>query len=182
MRGLLLAALCLGAVRASASIDSTRFAHPRGDYAFEYPSGWKRSVGLQAVLVRPPGEAGRLASVTLERYPLGKKSPETPEAFERELRADVGKIKTVDQEGEESVSGRKAKRLQLTTTAALKGEFGVRLPGPHKELYLILPKEDGFYYVLKLVGAGEAFDAAVPEFGRIARSLKLGKTSLVPIQ
>jgi hypothetical protein len=176
------AALMLAAVAASAGIDSTRFAHPRGDYAFEYPSGWKRSVGLQAVLVRPPGESGRRVSVTLERYPLGKKSPDTPEAFEAELRADVGTIKTVDSEGEASVAGRRARKLSMTTTAELKGDFGVRLPGPHKELYFILPKEKGYFYVLKLVGVGQSFDAALPEFGRIAQSLKLAAPSPVPIQ
>ena len=163
-----------------AAIDSTRYAHPHGDYTLTYPSDWKRSMGLQALLVRPPGPAGRDASVTLESYPLGKDSPATPESFEADLRADVGRIKKLDSEGTAMVAGRKARRLALTTTAVLKTSYGVPLPGPRRELHLIFPKEGGRFYVLKLVGVGAAFEQAVPEFDRIAAGLTLAKPSAVP--
>ena len=165
----------LAPAAAFAAIDTTRYAHPRGEYALSYPSDWKRSMGLQALLMRPPGPTGRQVSVTLERYPLGKGSPATPQGFETELRADVGKIKKLDEEGAATVDGRKARRVGLTTTAALKTSYGVPLPGPRRELYLILPKEGEYYYVLKLVGVGAAFEQAVPEFDRIASGLTLAK-------
>jgi len=180
MKYFLLLTAALAPASWSASIDSTRYAHPRGDYALTYPSDWKRSMGLQAVLVRPPGAAGRQVSVTFERYPLGKDSPATPQGFETELRADVGRIKKLDSEGPATVAGRKARRLALTTTAVLKDSYGSPLPGPRRELYMILPKEGDYYYVLKLVGVGAAFEQAVPEFDRIAAGLTLAKPAAAP--
>ena len=182
MRYLLLLAAALAPAAALAAIDSTRYAHPGGAYALTYPSDWKRTMGLQALVVRPPGPAGKQASVTLERYPLGKDSPATPQGFETALRVDVGRIKKLDSEGEATVAGRKARRVALTMTANLKTSLGTPLPGPRREVYLILPKEGDYYYVLKLVGVGAAFDAALPEFDRIAAGFTLAKPSVSPVK
>ena len=130
--------------------------------------------------MRPPGPTGKQVSVTLERYPLGKGSPATPASLEKELRADVGRIKKLDAEGTATVAGRKARRLALTTTAVLKTSYGETLPGPRRELYLILPKEGEYFYVLKLIGVGTAFEQAVPEFDRIAAGLTLAKPAPAP--
>ena len=175
MKYFLLLAAALAPTAALAAIDMTRYAHPRGDYSLTYPSDWKRSTGLQALVVRPPGPAGKQSSVTLERYPLGKDSPATPQAFETALRADVGRIKKLDSEGGIIVDGRKARRVALTMTVTLKTSLGTPLPGPRREVYLILPKEGEYYYVLKLVGVGAAFEQALPEFDRIAAGLTLAK-------
>jgi len=180
MRYLLILAASLSPAAAVAAIDSTRYAHPRGDYALTYPSDWKRSMGLQALLVRPPGQAGKQVSVTLESYPLGKDSPATPELFEQNMKADVGRIKKLDSEGSATVAGRQARRLALTTTAVLKTSYGAALPGPRRELYLILPKEGDRFFVLKLVGVGAAFEAALPEFDHIAAGLTLAKPPVPP--
>lgn len=179
MRHLLLLAV-LTAPTARAAIDSTRYAHPKGDYSLTYPSDWKRSVGLQALVVRPPGPSGKQVSVTLESYPQGKDSPATPELFETGLKADVGRIKKLDSEGPATAAGRKARRLALTTTAVLKTSYGETLPGPRRELYLILPKEGPRFFVLKLVGVGAAFEQALPEFDRIAAGLTLAKPAAAP--
>lgn len=169
--GLALAASLTGAARAAA-IGYTHFAHPKGDYAIDYPSDWKRSLGLQAVSLRPPGRLGTGTGVALERYPFGKDSPKTPEAFVAELKADT--IKKVESEKQVEVAGRKAARLALTVTAELKGDFGQKLAGPRREVYVVLPaSSDGSYFVLRLAGVGAAFDAALPEFDRIAAKLVL---------
>jgi hypothetical protein len=182
MKYLLLLAAALVPAAVMAAIDSTRYAHPRGDYSLTYPSDWKRSMGLQALLVRPPGPSGKQVSITLESYPLGKDSPATPEIFEKELRADVGRVKKLDSEGTATVAGRQARRLALTMTGVLKTSYGVPLPGPRRELYLILPKEGERFYVLKLIGVGAAFEQSLPEFDRIAAGLTLAKPSAVPVK
>ena len=172
MRKIVFLALAFAPAAASAAAAYARYAHPRGDYVLEYPSGWKRSLGLGAVELRPPGPAGERVSVTLERYPFGKDSPLTPEDFEKRLRADVGRVKRLDAEGEATAAGRKARKLALTVTAQLKDGGGAPI-APRKELYLILPKEGDGFYVLKFLGLGDAFDKNLPAFERIARHLKI---------
>jgi hypothetical protein len=172
MRTLPLGVLLLACAAANAAIGYTHFAHPKGDYALDYPSDWKRSLGGQALFLRLPGPTGKGTGVALERYPFGKGSPKSPEAFIAGLKSDP--IKKVDAESAVTVAGRKATRLSLTVTVELKGEFGEKLPGPRREVYIVLPAAaDGSYFVLRLAGVGKAFDQALPEFDRIASKLVL---------
>ncbi|MBI3553234.1 MAG: hypothetical protein HY077_12130 [Elusimicrobia bacterium] len=170
----LLACLQLSAP-ARGAIAYTRFAHPKGEYAIEYPSDWKRSLGLQAVSLRPPGRDGVGTGVALERYPFGKDSPKDPDAFVAALKADT--IKKIDSEKLVEAAGRKARRLALTVTAELKGQYGQKLAGPRREVYIVFsPSRDGSFYVLRLAGVGKAFEAALPEFDRVAGKLVLAPT------
>ncbi len=181
MRCLFLSLAVLSLVGASqGAIAYTRFIHPKGDYVIEYPSNWKKSYGLQTVSLRPPGRDGKKARISLGRYPLGKATPPGPEDFERELLTQVGKLKKLDSQAALELSGRKGRRLALTETVELTGQYGQRLAGPLREVYIILPLDASAYYVLKLEGIGEAFAGALPEFERLAQKLTLavvqGKT------
>jgi hypothetical protein len=173
----LAAALCTASARAA--ISYTHFAHPKGDYALDYPSDWKRSLGLQAVSLRPPGRAGVGTGVALERYPFGKDSPKTPAAFIAGLKEDT--IKKVLSDQETTVAGRASRRIALEVTAELKGEYGQKLAGPRREVYIVMPAaSDGSYYVLRLAGVGRSFEQALPEFDLIAKKLVLSPSLLRP--
>lgn len=172
MKRLLLSLLLLCAVPASAAILYSRFSHPTGDYVIEYPAHWKRSLGLQAVYLHPAGKLAPQALISLERYPLGKDSPRTPEDFEKDLRKDLGFVKKLESEGSKEISGVRARRLVMTMTDDSRP---VRDPsgGRYKEIVVILPLRGGFYYVLKLAGVGRGFEKALPEFEKIIGRLRL---------
>jgi hypothetical protein len=155
------------------ALDYSRWAHPAGDYVIEYPSDWKRSIAMQAVNLQPPGRAGDLVVVSFERYPLGKGSPAKPKDYIKALLDPVGLTKKLDSRGAATVAGIKADKISLEETKEIKGEYGQKLPGPMKEIHLIVPHK-GFYYVLSLRGVGQAYDEAVPEFDRMSQTLKLG--------
>ena len=152
-----------------AAIGYSKFVHPKGDYAVEYPSNWKKSYGLQALRLTPPGREGERVKLTIERYPLGKNSPATPEAFAKDLMDQVPGIKKLDSDTAEELGGRKARKLAFTETADLRGKTGDKLPGPMKEIYLLVPVANS-YYVLKLAGIGEAFQKALPEFEHLVKT------------
>lgn len=173
MKLLLLAVLLLpGAARAA--ISYSKFSHPKGDFVLEYPADWKRTFGLEAVIVRPPGKPGESARVSLEGYPIDKKSPPTADAFAQSLLDGAKGLKKVEADAATTVSGKKARRIQLIETAELKGAYNTKLPGPLREVYLIVPDGEK-YFVLKLAGVGQPYLKALPEFERIASSLKLRK-------
>jgi hypothetical protein len=151
-----LALLLSSCATAWAAIDYARFAHPAGDYVLEYPSHWKRSVALQEVNLHPPGKEADSVVISFSRFPVGISSPKTPQDFIARLKDPVGRIKKLDAE----------------ETVALKGAYGQKLPGPVKEIHLVLPQE-GFYYALSLRGIGKAFEKALPEFERLGKTLKL---------
>jgi hypothetical protein len=166
---LLLLLAAPGAARAA--LDYDRYEPASGAFTLEYPKGWRRSLGLGAVRVAPDGQDGETTGVTLERYPLGARSPATAADFEQRLRRDVGRIKRLDAEADVAASGRRARRLAFTVTAQVKSRYGQRQG--RRELYLIVPEKGGGYAVLSLVGSGSAFERAQPEFERMARTLKL---------
>ncbi|MBI3550695.1 MAG: hypothetical protein HY078_16790 [Elusimicrobia bacterium] len=157
---------------ASAAIIYSKFSHPTGDYILEYPSHWRRSLGLQAVYLHPWGKLGPNALISLERYPLGKGSPQTPADFEKDVRKDVGIIKKLLSEGTIEISGVKARRLALMMSADVR-KRGKGDMGPYREVMLILPTRGEFFYVLKLAGVGQGFEKAQPEFEKIAKRLKM---------
>lgn len=164
--------LLLACGSAWSAIDYSRWSHPEGDYVIEYPSDWKRSVAMQAVNLQPPGKEGDSAVVSFERYPLGKGSPKTAKSYVKELLDPVGKIKKLDSRESVTVAGVKTDKIVLEGTKELKGPYGQTLPGPVKEVHLVVPQK-GFYYDLSLRGVGKSFDQALPEFDRIAKTLKL---------
>lgn len=165
----LLAAL---SAHAEAAIGYRNFSPPGGGYAVEYPADWKLSYGLQAIGLQAPGKEGALAKIYLELYPLGKGSPATPEKFVDQLLKKSGSLKKVESRSETKVAGKTAQRLVLVETRPLKGDYGQVLPGPMKEVYLLIPAAKK-YYVLRLEGIGKAFEKSLPEFERMAGSLQL---------
>lgn len=165
-------AVLLGApIAASGAIAYSQFKHPAGDYSLEYPAHWKTFPGLQALGLRPPGKRGADVRVTFELYPIGRKSPQTSAAFIDDLLKAAKGLKKLESRKTLTVAGKPAQRLALTETVALPGEYGQTLPGPIREIYLVIDLKEE-YYVLKLAGLGEAFETARPEFERIAESLK----------
>lgn len=144
-----------------AALDYARFAHPAGDYALEYPSNWKKSFGLQALFLQPPGHSDASIRVSVERYPVGQNSPATPADFIKALMTQVGRIKRLDSRGPVLVSGVKGERLALTETTA----------HPSSEVFLVVPRGKS-YYVVSMTGAGPAFSGALPEFQRLTESLR----------
>jgi hypothetical protein len=165
---LTLLALCTAA-SASSAIGYSRFAHPKGDYAVEYPSDWKKTFGMQALRLAPPGEEGKTVKATIERYPFGKDSPATLEDFAKGLMEQTPAVKKLDSDAPADVAGRKARRLAFTETAALRTKQGDKLAGPMREIYILVPTA-GAYYVLKLAGIGKAFEKALPEFEHLVKT------------
>lgn len=171
MRPIFFMTLLLSAPAWSA-IAYSHFAHPKGDYLIEYPADWKRSYGIQTFSLRPPGQADATVKVSLELYPYGKNSPQTPDLYIAELIEPVGRIKRLDSRQTIIIAGIKTERLAFTETVELKGKYGEKILGPLSEVYLVLPLKD-CYYVLKLQGVGESFKKALPEFERIAQKLQV---------
>ncbi len=167
-------ALLLVSAPAWSAVGYSRFAHPRGDYALEYPSDWKRTFGIEALVMRPPGKSGENARVSLEGYPIDKKSPKDARAFAERLLAEAQKLKKVESDASATVDGVAARRITLIETVAPKGSYGQKLPGPLREVYVIVPA-GGHYFVARLAGVGDTFARAAPEFDRIVGSLKLKK-------
>ncbi|HAH07046.1 MAG TPA: hypothetical protein DCM05_11065 [Elusimicrobia bacterium] len=157
------------AASAWAAIGYARFAHPKGDYAVEYPSDWKKSYGIQALRLAPPGKAGEQVKLTLERYPFGKESPATMADFARSLLEQVPSLKKLDSDVAADVAGRKARRLAFTETATLRTKQGDRLAGPMREVVLLVPVAKG-WYVVKLAGLGREYDKALPEFEHLVKT------------
>ena len=157
-----------------AAISYSTFAHPKGDYVIQYPSDWKRVFGIQSLGLKPQGADSSKAKISLELYPSGKKSPKTPKAFIAELLKQSKGVKKLETRGKITVAGKNAERLSLIETVPLKGEYGQILPGPMKEIYVIVRFGKKKYYVLKLEGIGNAFQNVLPEFERIVQTIKLG--------
>lgn len=158
---------------AAAALDYTRWSHPKGDYSLEYPSDWKRSVGLETLILHPPGRNGKLLSLNVEKHPLNRKEAATPAAFVDELLKDAQGLRRLDSRDTVKVAGRDAERLVLTETKPLKGKLGTMLPGPMSEVVVVVPFGKGFYAV-RMTGVGGDFAAARPEFDRLVAGLKLG--------
>lgn len=173
LRALLPAAALLAALPCAAALSYTRWAHPKGDYALEYPADWKRSVGLETLILHPPGRAGKLTTVTVEKHPLGKKEASTPASFVDQLLKDAQGLRRLDSRDAVKVAGKDAERLVFTETTPLKGKLGTMLPGPMTEVVVVVPLAKGFY-ALRMSGVGADFASARPEFDRLAAGLRLG--------
>lgn len=172
MRSLLL--VFAFAASAVASIGYSSWRHPHGEYSIEYPSDWKRSLGIHTVSLRPSGRRGGDAKVSVEKHPIDKRSPATAEAYAKELRARAGKVRAIESDAEIPFADGKARRISLKESVELKGQYGEKLAGPLRELHLIIPRKSGFY-VLKLEALGAEYDKALPEFDRLVQSLRFGK-------
>ena len=162
------------AVSTSASIGYSSWKHPHGEYSIEYPSDWKRSLGIHTVSLRPSGRRGGDAKISVEKHPIDKRSPATAEAYAKELRGRAGKVRAIESDAEIAFAGGKARRIALKEIIELKGQYGEKLAGPLRELHLVVPRQSGFY-VLKLEAIGPEFDKALPEFDRLVSSLRFGK-------
>lgn len=156
----------------SAAIDHARFRHPAGDYALEYPARWKRSAGIQTLLLRPAGAAGDRTRVSLERYPVNRGDPRSAEQYVGATMESLGGISKLERDETVSVAGVDARRLWLSETVKLRGAYGEALPGPLRSVIAIIPSADKFF-VLKLEAIGKDFDATLPAFEAIARSLRI---------
>jgi hypothetical protein len=164
--GLVAASPCFGA------LSYERFAHPKGDYVLDFPSDWKRSVGMETLHLRPSGIAGKLVEVSVEKHPLGREAA-TPAEFIAALLKDAKGLRRLDARDSIQVSGRDAERLTLTETRVLKGAYNTTLPGPMTETVVVVPFGKSFY-VLRLRGVGHDLVAARPEFERLVSGFKLG--------
>lgn len=169
----ILALLAALALPASAAISYARFAHPRGEFALEYPSDWKRSVGVRTLHLRPKGRAGELVRVSVEQFPLAKSDPKTAAEYTASLLKSAEGLKKVESRAAVKVAGRDAEKIVLIETAELKGKLGTKLPGPMREEVVIVPAEGG-YLVLKLTGMGGGLPAARAEFERLVSGVTLG--------
>lgn len=158
-------------VRAALSYE--RFAHPKGDYSLEYPSGWKRSVGMETLRLHPAGAAGKLLTLTVEKHPLNKKEAATPAGFIDQLLKDAQGLRHLDSRDTIKVSGKDAERLQFTETTPLKGKMGTMLAGPMTEVVVVVPFGKGFYAV-RMTGIGADFASARPEYDHLVSGLTLG--------
>lgn len=166
----LLLALLLAAPPAFGAIGYAAFRHPRGDYSLEYPSDWKRTVGVETVSLRPPGKKGDRVRLTLERRPVGKEEAPTASSYVAALEKDP--LKKVEARAAVKVAGLPAERLALVETAELYGKHGQALDGPMREAVVVLAQGEG-YLVVKLAGVGDEFAKALPEFDRLVAGLKL---------
>lgn len=169
----LLAALLLAAAPARAAIGYSQFKHPRGDYAFEFPADWKRSVGLQTLTLRPPGKKGELVRLSVERLPISRAEPQSASEYLTGLTNPGSRLKKVESRATVTAAGRPAERVALVETAELTGPHGEVLPGPLREVHVVVP--DGkAYYVLELSGVDPEFSKALPEFERLVAGFRLG--------
>lgn len=166
-------ALLLAATPASAALSYQRFVHPRRDYAIEYPSDWKRSVGIETLKLRPPGRAGQSLRLSIEKRPLGSREPATPAAFIDDLLKRARHVRRLESRDTVKVSGRDAERLVLTETAPLRDGLGTPLRGPVTEVIVVVPFGKSFY-ALRLIGAGSDLPVARREFDRLVAGLTLG--------
>jgi len=140
---------------------TTRVVHTRGDYAFEIPSDWTRIAGVNAETLTPPGADGRYVRVTLDRYPSGPQSPQTPAAYESALMAAASGTKELQSRRRIKISGKLSVRLAFVATAP-----------PMREIYVIIPFSKDYYYVLRFGGIGKSFAAAKPQFEQILSGLQ----------
>lgn len=167
------AGLAAAVTPAFGALSYERFTHPKGDYSLEYPSGWKRSVGIETLKLQPAGLAGKLLRVSIEKHPAGLKDPATPAAYIADILKSSEGLKRLDARDTIKVSGKDAERLTLTETMALKGKRGTLLPGPMTEVVVVVPFPKGFY-ALRLTGMGDDLAAFRSEFDRLVAGLKLG--------
>lgn len=172
MRRLLVAlAFILPAGGALAAIGYSKFSHPKGDYTLEYPSDWKQSYGLQSLRLRPPGRTGSDVRVSIELFPAGKSSPKSIQDYISGLSAETA-VKKVGKPAETTVSGLRSYRLEMTETAVLSDKYGP-LPGPLREVHVLVPFEKDRYYVLKIEGLGRSYQKTLPEFERLVKNIKI---------
>lgn len=176
MRFLPLAVLAVAAIPASAAIDYHRFVHPKGDYALEYPSGWKRSVGMETLKLSPKGVSGKLIRISIEKHPFGTHDPATPAAFIADLLKKAEGLRRLDARDTIKVSGKDAERLVLTDTMALKDKAGTKLSGPMTEVAVAVAFQKGCY-VLRLSALSADMASARPEFDRLVSGFKLGPSA-----
>lgn len=170
---LTLAILAASVLPAFAATATHRFVHPQGDYALEYPSSWKRSVGMEMLKLRPSGAAGKLVRISIEKHPLGAKDPATPSAFIADLLKNAQGLRRLDARDTVRVSGKDAERLTLTETMELKDESDRKLPGPLTEVVIVVAFQKGCY-VLRLSGMGADLASVRPTFNRLVSSFTLG--------
>ncbi len=172
MRGLFVVVLLAFGSSAGAALAYSKFSHPKGDFALEFPSAWQQTPGLRALMLRPAGTNSGVG-VILEGYPLGKNSAQTPKAYLEPVLEGVGRIKELREQKKATVAGRLAERVHVVWTAKRTGQYGETLPGPKHEIHVVIPVKKGFY-VLRMEGVGASFEATLPEFERIVSTLKLG--------
>lgn len=156
-----------------AAIGYSRYAPKGAGFSFEYPADWKRQPGLQTVLLKPAGKEGASARVTIERRPLTKGEGMTAKDYVASLEKLEG-VKAIQDRKPVEVAGRQAERLALAETADLKDRYGQKLPGPQKEVHVVVPLKRG-YLVVKVEGVEPAFSRVLPEFDRIVSKLALEK-------
>ena len=154
------------------AIGYAKFSHPKGDYVLEFPSNWKQSYGLQSLGLRPRGRSGSDVRISVERFPAGKGSPESAEKYIKEILKPVGVVKKLDARANTVVSGRASQRVALSETVVLKGKFGP-IPGPMREIHVVVPIKKNGYYVLKIEGLGRTYQQALPEFERLVQHIKI---------
>lgn len=148
---------------AACATQHQRFAPPGWDFVFEYPSGWKRSLGLQTVNFFHP--EGKEVEARITIMPLNREEPRTAEEY---LASTIEKMgfygghlgrKEVIQ-----VSGRDATRLEFVEKHGRWGQAsGVEIIVPH----------GAKYYVLSLFGKVADVALIRPEFDRLVSSLRL---------
>jgi hypothetical protein len=169
------AAVLCAAAPAFSALSYSSFAHPKGEFAFEYPSNWHKSLGLEMLALRPPGRDGKTVRVTVASYPFGKDSPPTPAAYVAKLLVDAQGLKKLERRDKVKTAAGDAERLELLETKTLRGQFGTTLPGPMRQLYVVVPRGAG-YLVLALEGVGDGFTRARAEFDHLVATLKLDAT------
>lgn len=161
--------LLLGAASALAAVDSESFSHPKGDYALQYPVGWKRGYGVQSLILRP-GTKAPAVRFHIERHgAAGDKS--SPADYEKQLRSRMPSARKLLGESVASVGGKPARRLEFVETKPLKGPYKAPLAGPMREVYLVVPLEKA-YYVLYWEGYGEDADRYFRDCEQIASSVR----------
>ena len=163
------------------AVGYSRFSHPKGDYVVDYPADWKQSIGLQSLRLRPSGKETYRTKVSIERYPLSKGDPPTAKQFIEKLLDKSTGLKKLEARKTVKVSGRDAERLEFVETKTLKGAYDQPLPGPLREIYIVIPLQHA-YYLLRLESIADAYVKTQPEFEKIAEKFQLRKDadSIIP--
>lgn len=150
---------------ASFATQYQRFAHPGGDFVFEYPSGWKLSPGLQTVNFPHPDD--KEVAVRIGAFPLDRNDPRTSEEYVATTIKNMGLYGGhLDRNEVIQVSGRDATRLEFVEKHGSWGQAsGVEIIVPN----------GAQYYVLSLYGKVADVALIRPEFDRLVSSLRLGQ-------
>jgi PrcB C-terminal len=141
------------------------FTHTDGGFAFEYPSGWKLSPGLQTVAFTHPDD--KEVTVRVGAFPLNGNDPRTSEEYVattiKSLQLYSGHL---DRKDLIQVSGRDATRLEFVEEhSSWRQASGVEIIVPN----------GAQYYVLSLFGKVADVALIRLEFDRIVSSLRLGQ-------